>query len=215
MGDNMTNEVLCIYRDEAIGASAVPLTVSGDNINVQKSSDYFAGLGIAVSLTLDSNNSIQQINLGPDINVQANALKRGIEVGPFGCLPVHIIQTDKNFDFENGGVLRFGFLKTIFSWKSVGIFLKNLVLSFMTSKNNNLSTLTTDLCQFWQNYYGVKGWGSFEIFIAKDDSGKWSIYTDEPQFGGMLVNELVAKFKVNKAGVVTGIEEMYTAMIKL
>lgn len=210
----MTNEVLCIYRDEAIGANPVPLTVSGDNINVQKSSDYFAGLGIAVSLTLDSKNSIQLINLGPDINVQAYALKRGIEVGPFGCLPVHIIQTDKNFDFENGGVLRFGFLKNIFSWKSFGIFLKNIVLSLFSSKTTNLSALTTDLCHFWQNYYGANGWGNFEIFVGKDESGKWSIFTDKPQAGGTPINELVAKFKVNKAGVVTGIEEMYSTMIK-
>lgn len=202
----MTNEVLCTYRDEAIGANPIPLTVAGENLRVQKSSDYFTGLGIAVSLTLDKKKKIQQIQLGPDINVEAETLKRGVEVGPFGWLPVHVIQMDETFDLEKGGVLRFGFLKQIISFKSVGLLLKNIAAQIFSFESENLSKVVVDLSKFWKNYHGENSWGTYEILVKKNELGKWAIYS-----AGMPVNELVAKFKVNKAGMVLGITEMYSA----
>lgn len=205
----LRNQSLCIYRDEAIGATPVPLTITGENLKVSKSSHYFSGDGIKINLLLDGKNKIQQVQLGPDICINLSALNKGIEVGPFGLLPVHTLQSGQNFDPFHGGLLQFGFLKKIICFKSIALLAKNLICRLLRITSKNSSSAQQDLAKLYQNYFGNSTWGIYEILVKKDIAGNWMVESKSLSAVGQPAKELVARFQVNKIGIVLGIQEMY------
>lgn len=198
-----------MYQDEAIGANPIPLSIIGKNLNIRKSSDYFMNAGIVIDLQLGEKNEILKIKLGSDICLDLQALRDGIEVGPLGLFPVHILQLGENFNAEDGGQLRFGFLKKIFIKESLGFSLKRII-SKMTGLNLSKSfTLQKDLSAACLSAYGENNWGHFDICIKKTKTDEWAIYESGEDPSEKAVQKIVARFNVNRAGVALGIEEMY------
>ncbi len=203
------NQDLCIYRDEALGANPLPLRISGENLNVRKSSNYFTGAGIKINLVFDAFQKIKQIQLGPDILIDLATLRKGVEVGPLGLLAVHTLQCDGNFDAERGGLIRFGFLKNIFIGKVLLLVIKNIFSSFFSKNKFSSSNEVVDITKKYEGFFGLKQWGTCEIAVKKNSAGRW-IVASHPDFSGDdTLAEIVAKFDVSRTGVVLGIKEMY------
>ncbi|MBC7466995.1 MAG: hypothetical protein H7256_13485 [Bdellovibrio sp.] len=207
--DNFTSKTLCVYQDEAVGASPIPLVIIGKNLRVSKSSDYFMNSGIVINLELSETNEIRKIKLGADICLDVQAMRDGIEVGPLGLFPVHILQLNADFDSTCGGTLRFGFLKKIFVKESFAFAMKR-VFSKLTGLNlTKAFTSESDLSKACVNAYTEKNWGSFDIVIKKTATDEWAIYEAGSEPSEKAVQKIVARFNVNRAGVALGIEEMY------
>lgn len=205
------SQCLCTYKDEAKGASAVPLTVLGVDYKAKTSSHYFANEGIEIGLQTSANGEILKIQLGPAMQIDFSTMKAGIEIGPFGLLPVHVLQFDSSFNSRTGGELRFGFLKRIISKRSFFFMAKRLwsrvaVFTGVASTSSWEENLS-DACE---KHFGSKNWGTFDIVIKRLENGEWAVYQKGEASLEKSIEKLVAKFNVNKSGVVLGIDEMYS-----
>lgn len=196
---------LCTYQDEAIGAIAVPLTIRGQNLLIKKSSDYFAKSAIEIKLQTSGTGEILNVQLGSDICIDLKTMMAGLEVGPLGLFPVHVLQFDSQFDSKTGGTLRFGFLKKIMVKESLSFALTRLLSFFGGSK----SGAAQDLSCACESYFGNQNWGTFDIVVKRQADGNWGVFTKEEKIFQKSIETLIAKFNVNKAGIVLGIEEMY------
>ncbi len=200
---------LCIYRDEAYGSNSIPLLIRGGNLTAFKSSGYFAGDGIMIKLNLDENNSIVGVQLGSEISTSFENFLQGMELSPFRFFAVHTFQCEKDFDPAIGGILRFGFLKKIFTLKSFVLGVRNFLSSLVPSFVRSQPKQCADISLYHENYYGSDRWGSYDIQIHKDQQGKWIVSSKSNPNPKELIKELVAKFEVNRLGIVVGIKHMF------
>lgn len=200
---------VCVYQDEAIGASPVPLAIIGKNLKIKKSSDYFMKTGIVIDLQLNEKNEILKIQLGPDICIDLDTMREGVEIGPLGLFPVHILQLHENFNAQEGGALRFGFLKKIFVKQSFTFAMKRLFSKLTGLQFNKSFVEEKDLSTACLNHYGEEIWGNFDIVVKKTASDEWAIYNASLENSEKSLERIVARFNVNRAGVALGIEEMY------
>lgn len=209
MSESTTIQSLCVYLDEAVGASPVPLTIRGQDYFTVRKSDYFAGKGVKVGLVLDESHQIQKLQMGSDLYLDFKTLKEGVEFGLFGLLPVHTMELDEKFDLKNGGIIRFGFLKKIFRFSSVLFCIRRVIegLFFISGGANVKSSARTSSALL--SYFGRHFWGTYEVHLVRDENNNWSLQTDCNNSKSTPINRLVATLNVNKSGVVTGIEKMY------
>lgn len=199
-------QILCRYRDEAINLNPVPLTLIGESLRIKKSSNYFVGDGIEVGLLFDEHKNISQVRLGPEIVMSLSTLKKGLEVAPFGLIPVHTLQLSEDFDHIKGGHIRFGYLKKIICLKSVAIVVKRLSTFFLAREVGHPSRIGADIANYWQNHFGENHWGTYEAVVKKTPSGIWYIHSKDKSDS---IKELVAEFQVSKTGIAIGINRMY------
>lgn len=200
----MRNQIhLCNYRDEAQGALNVPLEVASRSIQIMISSSYFVGNGIPIILLTGIQQEILGIQLGHKLEFSLAQLRRGVELGPFGLLPAHTFQLVNGFCPIEGGLIRFGFLKKVFSWKNflraLGRFVTAKLLQVRDQKEQ------VDLSGYWQSSFGRQSWGQFELQIKRDSQGSWRVVALN---GQRVQKEIVARMSVNALGVVLGIESM-------
>jgi len=200
---------LCVYRDEAIGANPIPLTIIGNGLYIKKSSDYFMETGIVIDLQLNEKNEILKIQLGPDICIDLQTMRDGLEVGPLGLFPVHILQLSEKFTAQEGGILRFGFLKRIFITQSLTFAVKRIFSKLTGIQVDKAFADEKDLSAACLSHYGVSNWGNFDILVKKTASGQWAVHKVSSEPSAKRVERIVARFNVNRAGVALGIQEMF------
>jgi hypothetical protein len=173
-------------------------------LNHKVSSNYFAESGVDIFLSVDMQNKITGFKIGNEISISINSFKKGLAVSPLGLFSAHTLQLGPNFDVETGGLIRFGYLKRIFSARTLFAVVKHftrLIFRKQFSKEN--------LFDYWQRQFR-KDWGMYEAMVAKDNYGIWRVFAiTNGETQAQPAKELIARFKVNKAGIVTGIEEMY------
>lgn len=204
--NQVISKSVCVYQDEATGASPIPLSIIGRNLKIKKSSDYFMKSGIVIDLQLNEKNEILKIQLGPDICIDLQTMREGLEIGPLGLFPVHCLQLNENFSAQEGGRLSFGFLKKIFIKESFAFAAKRILSNLFKMELNKTFTTEKNLSKACLKHYGSKHWGNFDIVVKKTASGAWAVYKDSSE---KSVERIVARFNVNSAGVALGIEEMY------
>lgn len=200
---------LCVYQDEAVGAGSVPLSIRSKNLHVKKSSKYFMKGGIEIDLQLNDRDEILNIQLGPDILIDLQAMREGVEVGPLGLFPVHVLQLGNEFDPQEGGTLRFGFLRKIFVKESLTFTLKRFFSKWFGLRATPGKKQERDLLAAFSKHYGEQNWGSFDMAIRRTPSGGWALYKDSPEDSEKTVERIVARFDVNRAGIALGIKEMF------
>ena len=200
---------LCVYQDEAIGANPIPLSIIGQNTHIKKSSDYFAKSGIKIDLQLNNQGEILKIQLGSEISIDLQTMKAGLEVGPLGLFPVHVLQLAESFNSKEGGILRFGFLKKIFIKESLQFILRRGLAKLTGINFNRTFCAESDLSKACTKSFGLENWGTYDITVKKDQTGNWALYQTTNETSVRTISRLVARFKVNKAGVVLGIQQMY------
>jgi len=198
-------QFLCSYRDEAQRSRPILLRLKGTDFRKNVSSREFVNRGIEIYLGLnESKGQIKKVRFGNILSTNLVTLRAGIEFCPMGLFAAHVIQADENFDPEVGGVIRFGYLKRIFSLKSLSYILKR-TLSILGYRRSEYRRFSSDMNLFWLNQMGQDNWGVFEILVQKDAEGTWRIYSTDQMKSG---KELIAQFRVNKAGIVVGIDDM-------